>query len=169
MADFALWAVAAEPAFGVAPGPFLESYDRNRDRADEIALEANRIAEIIAGIVPQSGEWSGTATELLDALNGRVDDDTRRTRDWPKSPQAMGNVMRRLAPNLRSVEIAVRFERPGGKRRVITLERVGKRPSLLSQRHLSVTTMTAPPLPNLMTVCPSLPCWMKRGHRECDA
>lgn len=133
MADFALWAVAAEPAFGVAPGPFLESYDRNRDRADEIALEANRIAEIIAGIVPESGEWSGTATELLDALNGRVDDDTRRARDWPKSPQAMGNVMLRLAPNLRSVEIAVRFERPGGKRRVITLERVGKRPSLLSQ------------------------------------
>src|SRR5690606_33309925 len=40
MADFARWSVAAEPAFGVAEGTFLEAYKDNRERNTEAALDA---------------------------------------------------------------------------------------------------------------------------------
>src|SRR5207253_2943885 len=39
MADFATWAVAAEPAFGVPEGTFLKMYAENRVIANTTALD----------------------------------------------------------------------------------------------------------------------------------
>lgn len=132
MADFALWATAAEPELGLAPGAFMEAYDQNRTAANDIALEASAISNELKKFVETRKEWEGTATELLDALNDQASEEVRRRRDWPKSARAMGGALRRITPNLTAEDIKVEFDRSGGKRRLIhliQLEQEGDGPS----------------------------------------
>lgn len=123
MADFALWATAAEPALGLEDGDFMRAYDRNRTAANGIALEASPISSEVGRLMTDRHEWDGTATDLLETLNDQVDDEIRRRRDWPKSARAMGGALRRIAPNLKAEGIEVEFDREGGKRRAIYLTR----------------------------------------------
>jgi hypothetical protein len=60
-------------------------------------------------IIAKSGNFAGTATELLNQLNLTVDEKTSKARGWPKAPNALTNQLRRLAPNLRRVGIAVEW------------------------------------------------------------
>ncbi|MBI3636669.1 MAG: hypothetical protein HY216_10760 [Candidatus Rokubacteria bacterium] len=125
MADFALWAVAAEPALGFPPGEFMASYDRNVASGHELALEASPIASSVLALA--DGGWKGTAKELLTAVDTRADDATRRSRDWPKSPKGVANALRRIVSNLRAIGVAVEFsDKPelGPRRRQIIIRRV---------------------------------------------
>lgn len=54
-------------------------------------------------------DWCGTATELLATLAELVDEQTRRARGWPKTARSLSGSLRRLAPNLRAVGVAVGF------------------------------------------------------------
>ena len=69
MADFALWASAAETAFGWDEGTFYRAYQGNRESANEVALEASPIARPLLEVLEERGSWSGTASELLTALD----------------------------------------------------------------------------------------------------
>ena len=60
-------------------------------------------------MVAKSGSFAGTATELFNQLNLTVDEKTSKARGWPKAPNALTNQLRRLAPNLRRVSIAVQW------------------------------------------------------------
>ena len=51
--------------------------------------------------------WQGTASELLDKLNFRVSDQTKRSDQWPKAPNALSNRLRRAAPGLRAMGLEV--------------------------------------------------------------
>jgi hypothetical protein len=123
MADFALWATAAEPGLGIAAGEFLAAYGRNRDGANDLAIEASPVAKAITMLVDRDGAWAGTAATLLDSVEGLVDDSTRRQRSWPKSPRSMGAELKRVAPNLRKAGIEVMT---GLKGRRIELTRLGR-------------------------------------------
>jgi len=109
MADFATWATAAEPALGLEEGAVVRALINRRRDADQMALENNIIAPYLMRLLEKKPTWSGTASQLLDALNGRgfgmarsLDDDpTRRSRYWPKSPRAMGANLDKLRPVLR--------------------------------------------------------------------
>jgi hypothetical protein len=118
MADFAVWATAAEPALGLAQGAFLVAYDRNRAAAHELVLEASHIASLLRGLA-EEGDWNGTVTELLEVLEKRVDDVVRRQSTWPKNGRALSGTLRRLAPNLRAVGVEIAsHDRPSlGRRR----------------------------------------------------
>jgi len=89
MADFATWAVAGELALGLAPGAFLRAYADNRAASNSLALESSPVAPALAMLLQAQPEregvreWSGTAGELLAALEARTDDATRRLRSWP--------------------------------------------------------------------------------------
>ena len=74
--------------------------------------------------------WQGTATQLLDALTERAKEGTTRREAWPKSPSALSNKLRRLAPHLRAVDIDITWNRkPGGnRRRLIHIEACGDGP-----------------------------------------
>jgi len=126
MADFALWATAAEPALDLADGEFMRAYLANRSAGNDLAVEASPIGKAIMDFADhQGGAWSGTATELLSLLGLHVDESTTRLPGWPKSPQSLGGELRRLAPNLRAIGVDVDFNREGRKRnRKITLERI---------------------------------------------
>ena len=115
MADFAKWAVAAEPAMGVPAGAFSERYAGNQSSINEIALEATPIASAVATFISRQPvhHWRGTATELLALLSTSVGDAVTRQWSWPKSPRGLSSIVRRIAPNLRRNNISVDFHHSG--------------------------------------------------------
>jgi hypothetical protein len=131
MADFALWAAAAEPSLGLEPGTILTAYRGNRHAANSLALEASPVAQPLLDLVPVD-TWKGTATQLLHALVLAADEDAQRQPGWPRGASGLSNELRRLAPVLRAAGLVVTFEREGrggDRRRLIVLERRGKTPS----------------------------------------
>lgn len=122
MADFAIWATAAEPALGLEPGEFMKAYAASRKTGNEIALEASPVGKVLVDFVGHVGQWSGTATELLHELEERAEEKTHRLKSWPATARTLGAAVKRLAPNLREEGIDVEFGRTGRKgTRTITL------------------------------------------------
>jgi hypothetical protein len=132
MADFARWTAAAAPALGWGTGELLAAYTRNRAEANETVLAASPLTAPLRAV----GNFEGTASELLDRLVGQVGDGVARSKVWPKTPSALSNSLRRLAPSLRRGDPAwgVAFERDARERIVVTgqAEWVRKRPSSAS-------------------------------------
>lgn len=108
MADFAAWVIAAEPALGWNSGTFLEVYARNRQAANDLALDASLVAGAVKKLM-EKGPWEGTASELLEVLTAEISEKDAKAKTWPKSPLSLANVLRRLAPNLRAADIGVTF------------------------------------------------------------
>ena len=115
MADFALWATAAEDALGWEPGAFMDAYIGNRAEATESALEADPVAIAVRELMEDRDEWSGTAGELWEALNELVGEAIRHTKVWPGAPNALSARMKRLAPALRGISIEYGEDRGGRK------------------------------------------------------
>ena len=143
LADFALWATAAERPLGWADGDFLRAYLSNQGDANDLALDASPVTGVVRVLLANEDcAFVGTATELLEALNGIADESTRRQKGWPQNGQGVSNTLRRLAPNLRKSGIEVLFSR--GKNR--------QRRRLITVRELASTSSTASeePLPSAM-------------------
>jgi putative DNA primase/helicase len=120
MADFAKLITAAEPGLGWEPGAFVGIYRQNRHDVTESAFEADPAAVAIRDFsLEHSDGWTGTATELLNLLNGRVSEGVRRSRLWPDTAQRLGNRIDRVAPLLRSKGFVV--ERRHSGQRLITI------------------------------------------------
>ena len=127
MADFAVWVTAAEPALGWPRETFLKAYVGNRAEAHDVALDESPVASEIRALLAEGAGWTGTAGDLLRALSDRADPKVIRERTWPGTARALAGTLRRLAPNLRAIGIAIEFSRePGGaRRRLVTLGTVG--------------------------------------------
>ncbi|MGA7743965.1 MAG: ATP-binding protein [Polyangia bacterium] len=123
MADFAIWATAAEAGLGLPTGAVIAAYQGNRAAANQTALESSEIATLVMALVGERGEWSGTATDLLQAVAGRADDWARRGKGWPRTARGMSGALHRVAPNLRKAGMRVEFSRAAGhdRQRVITM------------------------------------------------
>ena len=118
MADFAVWATAAEEALGWEPGAFMKAYSGNRAEATESALEADPVAISVREFMEDQDEWTGTAGELWEALNELVGEAIRHTKAWPGAPNALSARMKRLAPVLRGIGIEYEDARlSGGERK----------------------------------------------------
>ena len=126
MADFALWATAAESALAMQPGGFMAAYSGNRQAGNELALEASPVGKILMDFTAGTSHWTGKASDLLTELEGHADDRTRRSRSWPSSGRALSGILKRLAPNFRSVGVEVEMGRTG-KGRYVTIGRVGEK------------------------------------------
>ncbi len=122
MADFALWATAAETAFGWNRGEFLAAYEGNRQSANDVALEASSVARPLLELLDEKGSWSGTASELLTELEDRVTDQLKRQKIWPSNGRSMSGHLKRLAPNLRASGWQVSFHREA-RQRLVVIER----------------------------------------------
>jgi putative DNA primase/helicase len=120
MADLAKWITAAEPALGWESGQFLAAYRENRRDVIETSFEADAVAVAIRDYVvgDHSDGWTGTATELLSALNARVSEGVRKSKLWPLSAQGLGNRIDRVAPLLRNKGFVVE-RRHSGQRHII--------------------------------------------------
>lgn len=132
MADFAIWAEAAEGGLGLVVGAFMAAYAGNRADANESAIESSIIGPLIIKMIDEKTKWSGTAQELLAELESDrwSNDRTRQRTEWPKSARKLGGDLRRLAPNLRAIGIDVLIpDKKSGrdKRKIIELEQTENR------------------------------------------
>ncbi len=125
MADFALWATAAEESLGLEREAFISAFMGNREGANELALEASLIASILIEFVQEQGSWKGKSSELLKELNQRASDEVKKQQGWPKRANSLSGAIKRIAPNLRAVGIDSKLARTkvGSS---ITLESVSK-------------------------------------------
>ncbi|BDG61532.1 hypothetical protein [Caldinitratiruptor microaerophilus] len=133
MADFAIWVTAAEPALPWAEGAFLAAYGENRAEQERQAVEYDPVARAVVQLA-RSGGWDRTASELYDALSGMVDEQTRRSRAWPRGPNALSSRLKRLAPTLRAVGVEIGdgyIGRGNEKRKVVII-----RPSMQKIDHI---------------------------------
>ena len=115
MADFALWATACETALWPV-GTFWSAYCGNRDEAVEGVIEADPIAAAVRAVMATQTEWTGTASDLLDALAEVAGERTAKSKTWPDSPRALAGRLRRAATFLRKVGIEIGFVREGRAR-----------------------------------------------------
>ena len=134
MADFAEWIVAAEPALPWQAGTFISTYAGNRDAANELAVESSAVGPVVLAFIGDRNIWQGSAKDLLATLeaDGYADQRTRQRQDWPKTPKALSNALRRIAPTLRRLGVETTFETQGrgnDRRRIVQLEKVGTGPS----------------------------------------
>jgi hypothetical protein len=129
MADFAIWVSACEESLGMNPGEALATYQSNRAETRNLALEASPVYEPLRAVA-RAG-FSGTSSELLFLLSKLASDTTRRSQRWPKAPNVLSTVLRRMAGSLRSSGIEIYFNRADHEgRRVISL----KSASLVAER-----------------------------------
>ena len=106
MADFSLFATAAEAVLGLEPGGFIELYAKNRTRSNELALDASPLATALGDLLAR-GSYDGSNRGLLEALDAAADDNATRSRGWPKTTAALTGALRRIAPNLRRSGIEI--------------------------------------------------------------
>lgn len=113
MADFARVLAAVDKVTGWAT---LDTYRNvSRDAVSDV-LEGDLFARAVVALVDQHGTWSGTASELFDALPA-PDRPTPKT--WPKDPPRAGGQLKRLAPALRTIGIEVDDSHRSNRSRVL--------------------------------------------------
>ena len=116
MADFAHWVTAAEKSLGWSSGEILNAYRGNQESANELALESSPIGSPLVELLEDRGEWCGSASELLDAIEERVSDQAKRLKQWPKNGRSMAGHLQRIAPNLRVAGWDVDYDRSASRR-----------------------------------------------------
>ena len=121
LADFARWTSAALPGFGIAGADFLEAYEVNRQRSQEIALDSSPIADRVLSLANMG--WEGTATQLLKDFEDSLPFIVTRAPGFPRSGRAVRNALDRLRPSLEAAGVEIGFGRTNA-RRVITLRSV---------------------------------------------
>ncbi|MGA7233645.1 MAG: hypothetical protein WBX95_22280, partial [Xanthobacteraceae bacterium] len=55
--------------------------------------------------------WTGTASDLLDALTELVSEAQRKSKSWPNTPSTLSGRLRRAATFLRKAGIEIAFDR----------------------------------------------------------
>jgi hypothetical protein len=127
LADFAVWVAAAEPALKWEKGTFLKAYSINRREVTALTLDADQVGTAVKTFMEGRSFkiWEGTASELLDALDGQADDRAKKGKYWPRSANALSGKVKRSATALRTEGIEVTIGHDSqAKRRFIRLEQV---------------------------------------------
>ncbi len=133
MADYALFAIAAEKALGLKTGEFMKTFNHSREESRQVVIESSPIGEAILKFMENQLMWKGTASELLLKLAGVTDEATYRSRYWPKASNTFKRQLHRLAPDLKALGIELIETREGKERtRFLVLEKVVKISSLSS-------------------------------------
>ena len=123
MADFATWVVAAEAALPWEPGTFLESYRENQLDIICAAIDSSYVVAAVQALVKSEGVFEGNAMQLLHTLNEVAEDDTKRSKAWPRTPRGLTNQLNRALPLFRELGLDVTHTREttGERRRLIRI------------------------------------------------
>jgi len=115
MADFHLWSLAAESAFA-GEVSFEDAYRSSREGAHRLAIEDSILAQPLRSFIAKAEitdggrSWSGTATELLEALDGQADEEKLRRKEWPRSARGLSGALRRIVPSLRAIGVDIELD-----------------------------------------------------------
>lgn len=133
MADYALFAMAAEKALGLTPGEFRATFDESREQSRQVVIESSPIGEAVMRLMRDRLIWKGTASDLLTELERHSEESTVKSRYWPKASNIFKRQLNRLAPDLKALGIDLHEIRAGHDRtRLLVLEKVVKISSLSS-------------------------------------
>jgi hypothetical protein len=115
MADFAHWGEAVSRGLGWEPGSFLSRYLDNRHEACATALDECPVVDalrlMIECVIGEGNTCVGTPSAILEKLTHFAMPNVRRSAQWPKGPRALSSLLRRIAPQLRTIGIKVEFGR----------------------------------------------------------
>jgi hypothetical protein len=143
MADFAKWITACEGALW-PKGVFLTAYTGNITEAIEVVLEASQVATALRTYMDLTFRFEGSASDLLKALNGTIPESQQKAKGWPKRPNTLSGILRRIAPPLRKVGIEITFEREGKSRvRTITITHTPSPPDRVRKTSSSSSASSA--------------------------
>jgi hypothetical protein len=106
MADFAIWATAAESALGWKAGEFMRHFDEMQDEAVADGIDASPVGSTLMDLLGDSDQWIGTPTELLNTLTERAGI-RAKSKAWPQSTRGLSSALKRLAPSFRRVGVSV--------------------------------------------------------------
>ena len=122
MGDFGQFAEAVWRSLDHPDNEFLDTYLDNRKDAIASVLEDSPVGVAVMKLMDaQTETWAGTATELLETLNGLVSEKVQKSRRWPKRPNTLSNAIRKVSPSLRENDISVEFK-PTGHDKIRTIE-----------------------------------------------
>lgn len=127
MADFAVWATAAEPALGWNEGTFIKAYLLNRQEVVACTLEADLVGSAVRTFMDSREAWEGTATELLNLLDDQIDERVRKGKGWPSKANVLSEKLKRSAPALRTEGIEVDLGGRSNRRKFIRIEKGAKK------------------------------------------
>ena len=111
MADFARFGEAVGRGLGWPAGTFISAYNDNRRDNTLTSLEESLVATVLLDNAALGGliNWTLSATEMLEDLTTDLPKKLRASARWPKTPQAFANELRRIAPQLSTRGISVKF------------------------------------------------------------
>ena len=111
MADFALWAAAAEKGRQWSEEiTFMEAYSGNRATAVEMAVDADLVSDSIMKLMLlEKGTWKGSSVQLFEKLSELIPERSRNSKAWPKQANVMTGRLKRGATFLRTLGVDVVF------------------------------------------------------------
>lgn len=115
MADFAKWGYAISEALGYGGELFVRAYERNGEKQNEEALEAEPVAIALRRLMDYQEMWEGEPTELYAELKNLLQELKIDERIWPKSVNALGRKIREIKSNLKNDGLI--FEESKGTKR----------------------------------------------------
>ena len=120
---FSRWLAAAEQVDGATEGSYQRWYSESLSQTMLETLQESPIATVLLDFMDlqPDGRWSGTAAELLDALNRAVRKRGYLGPEWPANEIALSRRLRALVAAFRGQGVDIRFTR--GRRRLIIIVR----------------------------------------------
>ncbi|NLG65983.1 MAG: hypothetical protein GX537_10300, partial [Actinobacteria bacterium] len=88
----------------------LPAFLRVAGRAFEEAVEGDAVAAAVHRLVAECGSWAGELAELLDLLTERLAKPDRPPKAWPADAARLSGRLKRAAPALRAVGVAVELD-----------------------------------------------------------
>ena len=124
MADFARFGEAVGRGLTWPEGAFVSAYSENRRSNTLASLEESLIATLLLDNAALDGlvNWTLSATEMLEDLTKELSPKVAASARWPKTPRSFTNELRRIAPQLRTHGISVKFTRTKDSR-LITINK----------------------------------------------
>ena len=104
----------------------MRAYSANLEEVVNTVIEADMVGAAVRQLAEERRSWKGTALGLLSALRESSTRGATRSKDWPSSPEALSNRLRRAATFLRKAGVEVSFYREGKQgARMISIQHRG--------------------------------------------
>jgi hypothetical protein len=117
--------------------------------AEKDKIEGVLLEKLLAVVSAGGGRWDGTATDLLKALEDRVDPNSRLDPHWPRSADSLGRLLRKKSAEWeRSIVIGLSKTADKKRTRIISFQKaseVSKCPTqtqVAAQKELSGRTLS---------------------------
>ena len=123
MADYAVWGEATSRALGWGNETFLAAYNDNRRHASAAILDDSPLATVLLSMARPGVAWSGSPRSSIAGPQKLPASPTGPR--WPKTVNAFGAELRRLAPQIRLHGLSIHFERKH-EGRIVTLTSGGE-------------------------------------------